>query len=135
MRVMIDTNVLISALLFPGSRVHRALEDILASHALVISSFVVDELRAVVQRKFPGKAAVIDALLEQMAFELVYTPENIEPGLFEIRDPKDYPVLYTAITNGVDVLVTGDKDFSGIGIEMPEILTPAEYLEKYAARD
>ena len=60
-----------------------------------------------------------------MSFELVYTPQQMEPDLFDIRDAKDYPVLYTAIREEVDVLITGDKDFSDVDVERPEILTPA----------
>ena len=131
MRVMVDTNILISSILFRSSRINAVLADITAKHTLVISSFVIEELRAVVERKFPGKMDVIDLLLHQMSFELVYTPQNIEEGLFDIRDPKDYPVLYTAMTNGVDVLITGDKDFAEVEVDMPEILTPSAYMEKY----
>ena len=64
-----------------------------------------------------------------MSFEYVYTPEEIEDGLFDIRDIKDYPVLYTAIIEDVDILVTGDKDFTSIDIEKPNIMTPAELIE------
>jgi len=39
--------------------------------------------------------------------------------------------FYTAIKEDVDVLITGDKDFSKIDVERPEILTPAQFLEKY----
>ena len=28
-------------------------------------------------------------------------------------------------------LITGDKDFFGLEIERPEILTPAQFIEKY----
>lgn len=66
-----------------------------------------------------------------MSFEYVYTPKEIESGLFDIRDVKDYPVLYTAIIEDVDILVTGDKDFKDIDIEKPQILTPAEFMEEY----
>ncbi len=52
-------------------------------------------------------------------------------GLFEIRDVNDYPVLYTAIIENVDIFITGDKDFLGIGVEIPEIMTPADFMEKY----
>ena len=55
----------------------------------------------------------------------------MEPGLFKIRDEKDYPVLYTAIAEDVDILITGDKDFSEVSIERPDILTPAEFIEQY----
>lgn len=131
MRIMVDTNILISALLFPQSRVSRILENIASQHTLVLASFVVDELRAVVARKFSGMVLVVERLLEKMSFELVYTPDHIESGLFEIRDMKDYPVLYTAMTNGVDVLVTGDKDFANVDVDMPEIMTPTQFAETY----
>lgn len=49
----------------------------------------------------------------------------------EIMDVKDYPVLYTAIMENVDILITGDKDFLGIDIEKPEIMTPKNFAEKY----
>lgn len=40
-------------------------------------------------------------------------------------------MLYTAILEDVDVLVTGDRDFADIDIEKPEIMTPAEFIEKF----
>ena len=131
MRIMVDTNVLVSALLFPDSRVSRALEGIVAGHTLVLASFVIDELRDVVERKFPNRASAIDRLLEKMSYETAYTPREPEPGLFEIRDAKDYPVLYTAMTNGVDILVTGDRDFAEVRVEMPRIMTPAQFADEY----
>ena len=35
------------------------------------------------------------------------------------------------MTNGIDVLVTGDKDFAGVNVDYPDILTPAQYIEAY----
>lgn len=131
MRVMLDTNVLVSALLFPGAKMDAMMSCIFTEHQLVLSSYVVEELKSVVGRKFPKKEHVIDKLLMMMSFEYVYTPEEIEDGLFAIRDVKDYPVLYTAILEDVDVLVTGDKDFTDIDIEKPVILTPKEFMEEF----
>ena len=131
MRVMLDTNVLLSVLLFPGKRMDGMMQCIFNEHRLVLSSFVVDELEYVVRRKFPGKEQMVDRLLSAMSYELVYTPKEQESNLFEIRDIKDYPVLYTAIVEDVDVLITGDKDFSDVAVERPEILTPAGFIEKY----
>lgn len=65
-----------------------------------------------------------------MSYEYVYTPEFVDPDLFQIRDMKDYPVLYTAIIEDVDVLITGDKDFSDIELDRPKIMTPGEFTEK-----
>jgi putative PIN family toxin of toxin-antitoxin system len=131
MRIMLDTNVLISLLLFPNQRMNAMMEHIFKEHELVLSSFVVDELKDVVRRKFPAKVKVVDKLLLKMSYELVYTPEEIDETLFNINDPNDYAVLYTAIIEDVDVLITGDKDFAKIEIEKPEILTPAEFRSKY----
>ena len=53
------------------------------------------------------------------------------PGnLFNIRDINDYPALYTAIIENIDIFITGDKDLLGVDIGMPEIMTPGEFLEK-----
>lgn len=128
---MLDTNVLISALLFPGSKVDSLMNCIFTKHQLVLSSYVVEELKNVVKRKFPNKEQVINKLLVTMSYEFVYTPSDLEEGLFDIRDIKDYPVLYTAIIEDVDILITEDKDFKGIDIEKPEIMTPTEFVEYY----
>ena len=106
---MLDTNVLISALLFPGAKMNAMMNCIFTQHELVLSSYVVNELKSVIKRKFPQKELVIDKLLMVMSFEYVYTPDTLEEGLFNIRDIKDYPVLYTAIIENVDILITGDK--------------------------
>ena len=132
MRVMLDTNVLLSALLFPGERMDRLMRCIFEEHRLVLSSFVVGELHSVVERKFLTKTQAVDTLLSAMSYELVYTPREMRQDLFTIRDAKDYPVLYTAIAEDVDVLVTGDKDFSDVEIERPDILTPSEFIERFA---
>lgn len=55
----------------------------------------------------------------------------MEEGLFEIRDECDYPVLYSAVSGFADALVTGDKDFTDVDVETPDIVTPAEYIERY----
>ena len=84
-----------------------------------------------VQRKLEGRSADLDHFLTVLTFEYVYTPDEMDENLFEIRDEMDYPVLYSAIVEDVDILITGDKDFADIDIEKPEILTPNEFVGKY----
>ena len=131
MKVMVDTNVLFSAIIFPGGQAAKAFAQCLLEHELVISTYVIDELKRVVVKKYPQKASAIDSFLERLSFDLVYTPETIEQGLFDIRDPKDYPVLYTAIIENVDVLISGDNDFKDTDVTHPEIVSPKEFLEKF----
>lgn len=131
MRIMLDTNVLISMLFFPSAQFKRTLDYITRNHKLILSSFVIDELFAVTARKFPTKKYAIDSFLSNLSYELVYTPCHMQGNLFEIRDKNDYPVLYTAIVENIDIFITGDKDFLDIDIEMPEIMTPADFIEKF----
>lgn len=70
-----------------------------------------------------------------MSYEYIYTPDRIDETLFEIRDVKDYPVLYTAIVDDVDIFVTGDDDFTNVDIERPKIMKPAEFVETYCRYD
>ena len=51
-------------------------------------------------------------------------------SFFNKRDPADYPVLYSAIVEDVDVLISGDKDFAEVKVGKPEIVTPSEFMEK-----
>lgn len=131
MRIMLDTNVLISAILFPGDKINNMMNYIFLRHQLVLSSYVVEELKSVVRRKFPKKEPVIEKLLLMMSYEYVYTPDDMKENLFTIRDVKDYPVLYTAIIEDIDILITGDRDFEDIIIDKPLIMTPKEFSDKY----
>lgn len=88
MRIMLDTNVLISALLFPGSKMDAMMKCIFTQHQLVLSSYVVDELKRVVRKKFPSKEAAINKLLMMMSFEYVYTLNDMERP--EIMTPAEF---------------------------------------------
>lgn len=130
MRIMLDTNVLISMLVFKSF--NAVIDKITQKYSIVLCSYVIDELHEVIERKFPNKQKDIEKFLMKLPFELVYTPKTIEEhDLFKIRDVDDEKVLYSAIIADVDILLTGDKDFSDIEIEKPEILTPGAFLEKY----
>lgn len=132
MRVMIDTNVFISIIFFPSVQTKYLVRKLTESHQIVICDYVVEELQFVVNRKFPNKRKALDDFFLELPFELVYTPKEINFDKFpEMRDQKDTPILATAIIEGVDVLLTGDKDFLALDIKFPEILTINKFLEHY----
>lgn len=130
MRIMIDTNILLSALVFRSTKMADMIDYIAEKHTLVICSYVIEEFENVVTRKSLKYKNVIDVFLSKLSFEMVYTPEWKE-GMPTIRDEKDKPILASAITADVDMLITGDKDFSNVDIERPEIMTPSEFLEQH----
>jgi putative PIN family toxin of toxin-antitoxin system len=131
MRVMLDTNVLISVIIFPNKRMDELIYKATLDHRLVLSSFIVDELLEVTKRKFPSKVKNVDQFLTRLPYELVYTPKEYDTALFSIRDTDDYLSLYSAIIEDVDLFVTGDDDFNDVDIVKPEIITPQEFLDKY----
>jgi putative PIN family toxin of toxin-antitoxin system len=131
MRVMLDTNILVSAFIFRSRRIYSVIDYIVSHHELVLPSYVVDELRDVIDRKFPQMVGSLDEFLTALSFTLAYSPKLIPLGLFKIRDVSDAPILYTAIIESIDVLITGDKDFDDVEVERPEIMTAAEFEKNY----
>lgn len=98
----------------------------------MICDYVIEELRLVTKRKLPAKIKNLNDFFRELPFELVYTPEEINLNEFpEMRDNKDSPILATAILENIDVFITGDRDFLVLDVEIPEILTMKEFLEKY----
>lgn len=136
MRIMIDTNVFISIVVFNSNVLGKMLNDICTKHTLVLSSYILEELSNVIRSKFPDKINAIDNILFNMPFETEFTPHILpKHDFFQIRDAKDEKILYSAITADVDMLITGDKDFFEVDIERPEIITPSEFLKRNTAAD
>ena len=132
MRVMLDTNIFISMIFFPSEQTRELARRLADNHQIVVCDYVIEELRLVTSRKFPEKRKFLDRFFLELPFELVYTPKALDFDEFpKMRDTKDSPILATAIMEGIDVFLTGDKDFLVLDVEMPEILTMTEFLEKY----
>lgn len=132
MRVMLDTNILVSMIIFPSQMFLEMLATITKYHKLVLSSYVLNELSDVVMRKFPKRNEAFTKFLTAIPYEIFVTPQDMDMNLFEIRDTMDYPVLYSAIVSKADVLITGDKDILTVErIDRPEILTARDFVVKY----
>ena len=132
MRVMLDTNIFISMIFFPSNQTRELARRLTEAHQIVVCDYVIEELRLVVERKFPAKRKFLDRFFLFLLFELVYTPKLLDLEEFpEMRDIKDAPILATAIMEDIDVFLTGDKDFLVLDVEMPEIITMSEFLQKY----
>lgn len=131
MKVLIDTNILISAALSAGGTPFLAYAKAVThpNHAVVCEQNI-DELRRVFNRKFPTKLYAMERFLATalMSIEVVPVTEPETDAEQSVRDVADRPILRAAIASGVDVLLTGDKDFLESGIKHPKIMTAAEFL-------
>jgi putative PIN family toxin of toxin-antitoxin system len=112
-RVVLDTNVLVSALHF-GGRPRRLLDDVVrGDHALIIGPVILGELEAVLVETCgwaSDRAAAARAELEAIAE--VVTPVEVPTVC---RDPDDDQILAIAVVGAVDALVTGDADLLALG--------------------
>jgi len=130
MRIMVDTNILLSALVFKSERMAELLEKVGEEHTMVICTHIIDEFRKVVSEKAPKYNDAVDAFFSKLPFELVYTPQWQE-NMPSLRDEKDKSILAAAIMADVDMIVTGDKDFLESNIERPEIVSHLEFWDNY----
>jgi uncharacterized protein len=132
MRAVLDTNVLISAVIFPSSVPRQAVGKSLRDGVVLFSEQTMDELKRVLFRsKFDRYVsrearAVFLAQLESVA-EMVATVQIVR----ECRDPKDDKFLEVALNGEADAIVTGDADLLRMGPWRGiEIRSPADCLER-----
>jgi putative PIN family toxin of toxin-antitoxin system len=131
MRVLLDTNVLISAAYSKGSVPHLAyLKATEPPNVGVICEQSIEELRRVFNRKFPDKIEVFETFVATAlaVVEVIPVPPTPVADEDKIRDADDRPILRAAVRSDVDVLISGDKDFLESGVTKPRIVTPAEFL-------
>jgi putative PIN family toxin of toxin-antitoxin system len=126
-RVVFDTNVFVSALIFPGGRAEEALSRVIrAEDRLILSKAILDELLSVLARKFsrdPEELARAAVWLGEVA-------EWVRPTcrLCVAAEEADNRVLECALAGRADVVVTGDKGLIELGsIERIRIMTLKEY--------
>lgn len=129
---MLDTNVLISIIIFNSNRLKELLIYICDKHKLVLSTYIIRELKEVVIRKFPSKIILINEFLANITYEVEdKTLISLNSNFKLIRDDQDIPILYSAIIANVDILISGDKDFTNINIKKPKIMRPKEFANEY----
>lgn len=132
MKVVLDTNVIISGLLFPGGTPDRLVRAVLTNQLQnATSPDLLTELRTVLKRSFHLSTERVGELIELIsdASELVYPTER----LYVVKaDPADNRVLECAVTGCVAFIVTGDQKHLGklktFG-RIP-IVTPAEFMRQ-----
>lgn len=106
MKVVLDTNVLIAALIARGVCADL-LEHCTLSHTIVTSDFILNELRGHLVGKFKyttQEAAEAKALFESQ-MEMV-TPKSLDQPV--CRVPDDDQMLGTAVAAQAECIVTGD---------------------------
>ena len=68
MRIMLDTNILISIAIFHSNTLKELLVNICDHHTLVLSSYIIEELKDVVKKKFPNQSNHLNQFLYQIPY-------------------------------------------------------------------
>ena len=131
MRAVFDTNVLISAFIFPTSTPRRAFDFALDHGKLLISLPLLRELYGVLQYpNFDQYASPAQRLQFVNLVTDVGTLTTITVHLQVARDPKDNFVLELAVSGGASVIISGDNDLLTLGrYDSIPIRTPAQFLQ------
>jgi uncharacterized protein len=107
-RAAIDTNVLVSALIYE-EKPRKLLVELLDRHTVILSCQMLAELADVAARdKFPVTSAQVQRFLSSLIRTAKIVPDN---ALFKevAKDPDDDVVLNTAYPGKADCIITGDK--------------------------
>ena len=134
LRVVLDTNILVSAIAYPGSIPGRIFSAWQSGHLdVVLSRYILDEMERVLP-KFP-RVELNASEIRDLADSFMFRAEMVEPSAVAealLRDEADAPVLGTLLAAKADYLITGDKDLLALSERYP-IVTPAAFWEKHGA--
>lgn len=132
LRVVLDTNVLVSGLAYPGSvpgRIVTAWRQ--GGLDVVLSHYILDEMVRVLPRL--TRVHMTSAEIRDLADSLMLLADIVEPQgelSADLRDPADQPVLWTLLTAKADYLITGDKDLLALAGQHP-IVAPADFWGRH----
>lgn len=109
MRIVFDTNVLIAAFISHGVCADL-FEHCIRYHEIVASEFIFAELFTKLTTKFKIPVPEVKKVVQLLRSRIpVVVPSNL--GRRVCSDPKDDPILGTAIQRDCQCIITGDKDF------------------------
>jgi putative PIN family toxin of toxin-antitoxin system len=134
-RAVLDTNVLVSALIKPSGAPGRVLDHLLdGGFTLVLSPDLVDELRrSLGYSRIRKYLRLSDVQSEALLAQLWMIGDPVDGTLaleVELRDPQDRMVVVAAVEGRADYIVTGDKDLIVIGdFQGVAIVTPRAFLD------
>lgn len=132
-RVVVDTSVLISAILLPNSVPAQAARLAREIGAVLVSHETLTELATVLSRSSFARAISAEqrnAYLDAFASAAELIP--VTTRIVACRDPDDDMILSLAISGSAAVIVTGDADLLTLHpFEGVDILTPRQFLDAF----
>ncbi len=132
MRILLDTNVIISSLFFGGKPREIVKSVVMKRHIAVTSHMLLSELSDVLRKKFGYSKQAVTAVDRQMhdQCEIVLPHETIDV----VIDVPDNRVLEAAVEGRCEVIITGDNDLLTLKrYRNVRIMTPDEFLKVFSS--
>ena len=131
-RAVLDTNVILSALLFGGSTGGLVKAWQTGRFHLLLSRALLEEiLRVLAYPKFHLTEGEIRGLLEEEFIPFSETVTIRRQPAVQLRDPDDLAVVACALTGRAQYLVTGDADLLSLGrIRQVDVIRPADFIAR-----
>ncbi len=133
-RVFVDTNVLISGLLFRGNEARVLTLGAQGIVTLVIPVSVIEEARGVFRQKFANRIGVLEEFILGVQYEDAPHPSESDLTVAArlVRDPDDVPILAGILLAEPDFALTGDRDLLTDEVKaVAPVCRCAEYLDKH----
>ncbi|MDQ2099196.1 MAG: putative toxin-antitoxin system toxin component, PIN family [Tychonema bourrellyi B0820] len=133
-RFVVDTKVLISALLFKNSVPFRAIELAEKQGIILYSEATLNELEQVLNRKkFNKYLSLEDRQVFLLKFISASELVSITEKIAVCRDEKDHKFLELAVSGNANVIVTGDLDLLVLNpFQAVEIITPDIFIDRFS---
>jgi len=134
MKAVLDTNVLISAYVFPGGKPEAVYRLALEGRLEIGTSLpLLAELGRVLGQKFGWTPDRVEAAVAQMT-RVASVVEPVETVQVVIADPADDRVLEAARAFGADVIVSGDRHLLDLGTWSDiQIISPAVFIDRWSS--
>lgn len=135
MRAVIDTNILVRAMLKPDGSVGPVVDRLRdGAYVFLYSQATLDELIDVLSRpRMARRYGITPAEVDALCALVVRRGELVRPTqiIHACRDPKDDKFLEVAIAGRADVIVTGDGDLKALDpFEGIPVIRPVDLLRR-----
>jgi putative PIN family toxin of toxin-antitoxin system len=132
LRVVLDTNVILSGIAYPTSVPGRILGGWnQGTISVILSRYILDEVVRSLPRILRGRLSPDE--IRELVDSLVFLAEVVEPAAVKeaaLRDEADPPILGTLLAAKASYLITGDKDLLALADRYP-IVTPAAFWQRH----
>ena len=126
MKILFDTNVLISAFMASGS-CYDVIDNSIHGHELYCTPSIINEFRKVFKDDFHYPEEVINQFIRFI--DKFFIKGDAASAIDNVcRDADDNQILADALANGIEILITGDKDLLDLKrYKGVKIISPREY--------